>query len=114
MEKRGAKTTPLVTASGQAWKVTFGIGAMFVAAAASILQLFGPPELKSLGIAVAAVTGGVGIASVFGVRCPSCGRSLGYWAARAGSLTTWHEKLVEAAVCPYCGHTAAGSAGGRR
>jgi Zn ribbon nucleic-acid-binding protein len=112
MEKR-AKATPLVAGSKQAWRVTLGIGAMVVAAAASIFQLVGPSELKGPAIGVAIASGLLGIAALLAVRCPSCGRSLGLWAFRTGTLTTWHERLVEARACPYCGHAAA-DAGPRR
>jgi hypothetical protein len=106
--KRGKQAaTPLVDASAQRWKVTVGLGGMAVAAVASLLQLFGPAELKTAAIAVAVVSGLLGIASLLAVSCPSCGRSLVVWAFRTGSLTSWHDALVEVAACPYCGHVPA-------
>lgn len=114
MGKRGTRAAPLVEASGQRGKLTWGIGAMVVAAVASVAQLVGPPELKTIGIAVAAVTGGIGIALAYAVRCPRCGRSLAAWAFREGSLSTWHEKLVEVRECPHCGHSVAEADAGRR
>jgi hypothetical protein len=105
--KRGKQATPLVDASGQRWKVTLGLGAMALAAAASIFQLVGPSQLKTPAIAVAIVAGLLAIATLLAVSCPSCGRSLVVWAFRTGSLTTWHEALVEVAACPYCGHVPA-------
>jgi hypothetical protein len=86
---------------------------MVVAAAASIFQLVGPSELKVPAIAVAVASGLLGIAVLLAVRCPSCGRSLGLWAFRTGSLTTWHDRLVEASACPFCGHGGAEVAGRR-
>jgi hypothetical protein len=106
MANRGRRQEPLVAGSGQAWKVTLGIGGMVVAAAASIIQLLAPPELKSPAIAVALASGVLGIAALLAVRCPRCGRSLAVWAWRTGSLTTWHETLVEARACPYCDYEA--------
>jgi hypothetical protein len=114
MTDRGSKGTPLVAASGQGWKVTAGIGALIVAAAASLLQLLGPPEAKVPAIGVAIASGLLGLVALLAVRCPSCGRSLGLWAFRTGSLTTWHESLVEVPACPYCGHRGEDAAGPRR
>jgi Zn ribbon nucleic-acid-binding protein len=101
---RGTKGPPLVAGSGQGWKVTLGIGALLVAAAASIFQLVGPSELRTPAIAAAIASGLLGILAMLAVRCPSCGRSLGLWAFQTGTLTTWHERLVEAPECPSCGH----------
>jgi hypothetical protein len=113
-EKGGGKGAPLVAGSRQAWKVTLGLGALVVAAVASVLQLVGPGHLKDLAIAAAVASGALGIAALVSVRCPRCRRSLGVWAFRSGSLTTWHEALVEVAACPYCGREAEdGRAGGR-
>jgi Zn ribbon nucleic-acid-binding protein len=103
---RATRRPPLVEGSGQGWKVTLGIGALLVAAAGSIFQLFGPSELRTPVIAAAIAAGLVGIAAMLAVRCPSCGRSLGLWAFRTGTLTTWHDRLVEAPECPSCGHRA--------
>lgn len=99
------KETPLVAGSGQSGKLELGIGAMVVAAVASIAQLVGPVELKNPAIVVAVASGLLGIGALLLVRCPSCGHSLGLWAFRTGSLTTWHERLLKVAACPSCGHT---------
>jgi len=107
------KSAPLVAASGQAWKVTLGIGAMTVAAAASILQFVGPAAVKDPAIGVAIGTGLAGIAALMAVRCPRCDHSLAVWAFRTGSLTTWHERLAEVTACPSCGHAVAQGAGDR-
>jgi Zn ribbon nucleic-acid-binding protein len=87
---------------------------MLVAAIGSVVQFLGPAELKGPVIAVAIVSGVVGILFLLAVRCPRCARSLGAWAFRTGSLTTWHEALVEAAECPHCGHRAGDATPGRR
>jgi hypothetical protein len=113
-DRRGKAASPLVDGSAQRWKVTGGLGAMVVAAAASLFQLFGASDLKAQAIAVAVASGVLGIALLLLVRCPSCGRSLGAWAFRTGSLTTWHEALVEVVACPYCGHEAGRGGGARR
>ena len=103
---RGTKGPPLVVGSGQGWKVTLGLGALLVAALGSIFQLVGPPALKTPAIAVAIASGLLAVVAMLAVRCPSCGRSLGLWAFQTGTLTTWHERLVEAPECPSCGHRA--------
>lgn len=113
-QPRRTKGPPLVAGSGQGWKVTSGIGALMVAAAASIFQLVAPAELRAPAIAIAIASGVVAAVAMLAVRCPGCERSLGLWAFRTGSLTTWHERLVEAQECPSCGHRAEGEAGGRR
>lgn len=113
-QPRRTKGPPLVAGSGQAWKVTFGIGALVVAAAASIFQLVSPTDLRTPAIAIAIASGVVGAVAMLAVRCPGCGRSLGLWAFRTGGLTTWHERLVETQDCPSCGHRAEGATGGRR
>jgi DNA-directed RNA polymerase subunit RPC12/RpoP len=112
--RRGGAGAPLVAGTGQAWKVTAGIGAMVVAAVGSVVQFLGPGELRGQVIAVAIAAGLAGIAVLLWVRCPRCGRSLGAWAFQTGSLTTWHEALVEASACPYCGHRAGDATPGRR
>jgi hypothetical protein len=111
--RRGAGN-PLVAGTGQAWKVTAGVGGMLVAAVASVGQFLGPAELRGQVIAVAIAAGLLGIVVLLWVQCPKCGRSLGAWAFRTGSLTTWHEALVEARECPYCGHRAGDATLGRR
>ena len=59
----------------------------------------------AVGMFVVAVASGlVGIAVMLLVRCPGCGHSLGLWAFRTGSLTTWHERLMKVAACSACGH----------
>lgn len=103
---RKTKGPPLVAGSGQAWKVTAGIGALVVAAAASIFQFVAPDAMKTPAIAVVIASGVLGGLSILAVGCPSCRRSLGLWAFQTGSLTTWHERLVEAEECPFCSHRA--------
>ena len=49
------------------------------------------------------VTGFLGIATLLTIRCPGCDLSLAVWAFQNGSLTTWHERLVELKACPTCG-----------
>lgn len=96
---------PLVAGSGQSWKVTFGTSAMGVAVVASIVHLFGPAELEPIALAVSIGPGLVGIFALIQIRCPRCNTSLGFWAFRTGSLTTWHERLGKVSACPSCGCT---------
>jgi hypothetical protein len=114
MGRRGGAGAPLVAGTGQDWKVKAGVGGMLVAAVASVVQFLGPGELRGQAIAVAIASGLLGILVLLWVKCPRCGRSLGAWAFRTGSLTTWHEALVEAEACPYCGHRAGDATPGRR
>jgi Zn ribbon nucleic-acid-binding protein len=112
--RRGGAGAPLVAGTGQAWKLTAGIGGLLVAAVASVVQFVGPSELRGQAVAVAIAAGLLGVVVLLSVRCPRCARSLGAWAFRTGSLTTWHEALVEARECPYCGHRASDATPGRR
>lgn len=111
---RGTKGPPLVAGTRQAWKVTFGLGGLIVAAVASVAQLVAPAELKAPVIGLAIGSGAVAIVAMLTVRCPSCGRSLGLWAFQTGTLTTWHERLVEATECPSCGHRPPADVGEKR
>lgn len=106
-KKSEPEELPLVAGSGQSGKVEFGIGALIVAAVASIVQLVGPSTLKTPAIVAAVVAGLAGINALLLVRCPSCGHSLGLWAVRTGGLTGWSEKLEKVTACPSCGHTVA-------
>lgn len=112
--QRGAGGPRLVEATGQAWKVTTGIRGLVIAAFASVAQFFVPAELKTPIVVLAVATGAIGITALVAVRCPRCGRSLGGWAFRTGSLTSWHEALVELRACPHCGLRPPDDAGGRR
>jgi len=98
---------PLVAGSGQSWKVTFGLGAMGVAAVASVVHLLGPASFKPIALAFSVGPGLVGIFSLTQIRCPRCNKSLAVWAFRTGSLTTWAERLEKVSACPFCGCTAA-------
>jgi hypothetical protein len=100
------KRAPLVAGSGQAWKITAGIVSMGVAAIAGGIQLLGPPELRDVAVLVVLAASVFAVAVLWWVRCPRCGRSLGVWAVRTGSLTTWHEELTTVAACPDCGCSA--------
>jgi hypothetical protein len=101
----------LVSATGQAWKLTLSNGALLAAGAAAAIQFLGPREWTLAAVGAVLVTGTAGLFLVATVSCRSCRKSLGFWAMRT---MTWQDVLRTLQACPHCGRSAAEEAAATR
>ncbi len=92
-----------IAATGQGWKSTLGWIALLISGAAAVVQFLGPDETTGYAYWVVIVSGSVGVAAEWSIRCPKCRRSVGWWAYSTGTAANARDMLENAPACPRCG-----------